>query len=116
VGHPDQPRRPPSGSRGRRWRPRTGASLTSEAPFPPWDSTERDPEKIHGFVTELLDRDIRIDSSRKQIAQDHVTWTMRLRDEEAHSFEVVAGAEFTGKLISGSGSGGGAGPAGSVPG
>ncbi|MCW0213723.1 MAG: patatin-like phospholipase family protein [Pseudonocardia sp.] len=78
-----------------------GASLTSESPFPPWDSSERDPGKIHGFVTELLERGIRIDSSRKQIAGDHVTWTMRLRDEEAQSFEVVAEAEFSGRLISG---------------
>ncbi|WP_181780170.1 patatin-like phospholipase family protein [Pseudonocardia pini] len=75
-----------------------GASLVAESPFPPFDGRERDPEKLHNFVTELFARDIRIDSSRKQIAQDRVTWTMRLSDGE-RAEECVAEADFVGHRI-----------------
>ena len=75
-----------------------GATLVSESPFPPFDGREQDPEKLHGFVTELFSRDIRIDSSRKQIAQDRVTWTMRLSGE-GRAEECVAEADFAGKRI-----------------
>ncbi|GAA4557645.1 patatin-like phospholipase family protein [Pseudonocardia xishanensis] len=75
-----------------------GAALISEPPFPPFDGGERDPEKLHGFVTELLGRDIRIDSSRKQIAQDRVTWTMRLTSG-GRAEECVAEADFQGRRI-----------------
>jgi NTE family protein len=75
-----------------------GASLVAEPPFPPFDGRERDPEKLHAFVADLLARDIRIDSSRKQIAQDRVTWTLRLSGEGGAA-ECVAQADFDGRTI-----------------
>jgi NTE family protein len=79
-----------------------GATLVSEAPFPGWDGANRDPVRLREFVTTMLDQDIRIDSTRKQIAQDHVVWTIRMRNSAARAaVEGVAEASFTGARISG---------------
>ncbi|MCF7547875.1 patatin-like phospholipase family protein [Pseudonocardia sp. WMMC193] len=75
-----------------------GATLLAEPPFPPFDGRERDPAKLHAFVSDLLTRDLRIDSSRKQIAQDRVTWTLRLSGE-GRAEECVAQADFQGRRI-----------------
>lgn len=78
-----------------------GATLVSESPFPGWDGADRDPVRLREFVTKMLDQDIRIDSTRKQIAQDHVIWTIRMRNATAPAVEGVAEASFTGARISG---------------
>ncbi len=69
------------------------AVILSEAPFP---SRNGD---LRGFLTDHLG-DIRIDPSRKQIAGDRVTWTMRLRTGTAATIEGFAELTVTGDRVS----------------
>ena len=73
------------------------ATLVSSAPFPAGGRyTNR--TQIRSFVTEHLAREVRVDPTRKQIAQNGVTWTVRApaRDGLANRVEGVAEAVFRG--------------------
>ena len=54
------------------------AELVSADPFPRVDASH-DPEQTRAFVTAHLCDSIRIDPVRKQIAEDRVTWSIRMR-------------------------------------
>jgi NTE family protein len=54
------------------------AELISAAPFPP-HSPSRGPAEARRFLREHLTRNIRLDLTRKHIARDRVTWTVRSR-------------------------------------
>jgi NTE family protein len=73
------------------------ATLVSSAPFPAGGRyTNR--TQIRSFATEHLAREVRVDPTRKQIAQNGVTWTVRApaRDGLANRVEGVAEAVFRG--------------------
>jgi NTE family protein len=76
------------------------ATLTSSAPFPKsgWYSGR---DRIRSFVTEHLARDVRVDLTRKQIAQDGVAWTVRTSagDDPANRVQGVAQVVFRGSEI-----------------
>ena len=54
------------------------AELVSADPFPRVDASH-DPNRTREFVTAHLCDSIRIDPVRKQIAEDRVTWSIRMR-------------------------------------
>ena len=58
------------------------AELVSADPFPRVDASH-DPEHTRTFVTAHLCDSIRIDPVRKQIAEDRVTWSIRMRTNGA---------------------------------
>lgn len=51
------------------------ATLTSSAPFPTADRLRG--EELVGFLRDLRDRRVTLDLTRKQLARDRVTWTVR---------------------------------------
>ena len=55
-----------------------GSELLSTSPFPP-HGPSRGATAAAGFLREHLTGDIRVDLTRKQIARDQVTWTVRAR-------------------------------------
>ena len=57
---------------------RRDAEMVSADPFPRVDAS-RDPEQTRAFVTAHLCDSIRIDPVRKRIAEDRVTWSIRMR-------------------------------------
>jgi NTE family protein len=70
------------------------AELSSAAPFPDrpglWGTDE-----IGRFVREHLTTDLHVDPTRKQVARDRVTWTVRAyRDDQAERVQGRAEAEF----------------------
>jgi NTE family protein len=71
------------------------AELVSSAPFPSTAGTAHGPEKIRAFVEKYLRGNIVVDLTRKQVAKDHVAWTVR-RARRAGGAPVrgVARAEF----------------------
>jgi len=76
------------------------ATLVSSAPFPAGGRyTNR--TQIRSFATEHLAREVRVDPTRKQIAQNGVTWTVRApaRDGLANRVEGVAEAVFRGGTL-----------------
>ncbi len=76
-----------------------GAVLVTEPPFPAWNGAGAAAD-LRGYIAMLMDGGIRIDSTRKQIAQAQVTWTIRMRAAEAAAVEGVAVAEFSGARLS----------------
>jgi NTE family protein len=59
----------------------TDAELTSGAPFPE-RTVVRDKAALREFVQEQVDADVIPDLTRKQVAGDSVTWTLRARSAE----------------------------------
>ena len=76
------------------------ATLTSSGPFPA-SGQHRGKTRIRSFVTEHLARDVRVDLTRKQIAQDGVAWKVRTPagDGQVDRAEGVAEAVFRGDQI-----------------
>jgi NTE family protein len=71
------------------------AELVSSAPFPgngPYNGKAR----IRSFLTEYLAEEIRMDLTKKQVARDRVSWTVRAAtgDEPTNRTEGVVEAEF----------------------
>jgi NTE family protein len=70
------------------------AELVSTPPFPDRGSL-RGRREIHRFVREHLTTDLHVDPTRKQVALDRVTWTVRAyRDDPAARVQGQAEAEF----------------------
>jgi NTE family protein len=76
------------------------ATLTSSAPFPA-GGRHRGKTKIRAFVTEHLAGEVRVDLTRKQIAQNGVTWRVRTPAgvDREDRVEGVAEAVFRGGKI-----------------
>jgi NTE family protein len=71
------------------------AELVSSAPFPgngPYNGKAR----IRSFLTEYLAEGVRMDLTKKQVARDGVSWTVRVAtgDESTNRTEGVVEAEF----------------------
>jgi NTE family protein len=81
-----------------------GATLTSSAPFPK-SGRYSGRSRIRSFVTEHLARDIRVDLTKKQIAQNGAAWNVRTPagdgagDGPANRASGVAEAVFRGNKI-----------------
>jgi NTE family protein len=70
------------------------AELVSEPPFPD-QGRLRGRREIRRFVRQHLTADLHIDPTRKQVARDRVTWTVRAsRDDPAARVQGRAEAEF----------------------
>jgi NTE family protein len=70
------------------------AELVSAAPFPDRGSL-RGRQRIGRFVREHLTTDLHVDPTRKQVARDRVTWTVRAyRDDPAATVQGRAEAEL----------------------
>jgi NTE family protein len=70
------------------------AELVSVPPFPD-RGTCRGIDEIGGFVRQHLTTDVHVDPTRKQVARDRVTWTVRAyRDDPANRVQGRAEAEF----------------------
>jgi NTE family protein len=71
------------------------AELVSSAPFP-GDGPYNGKARIRSFLTEYLAEEIRMDLTKKQVARDGVTWTVRAAkgDEPTNRAEGVVEAEF----------------------
>ena len=70
------------------------AELTSGPPFPEV-SALRGRREIGRFVRERLTTGVHIDPTRKQVARDRVTWTVRAyRDDRADRVQGQAQAEL----------------------
>jgi len=76
------------------------AEITSLAPFPSY-GTYRGEREIRKFVAEHLAKEIRVDPTKKQVAQNRVAWTVRVLrgDEPSDRLEGVAEVEFRGRKI-----------------
>jgi NTE family protein len=74
------------------------AVLISEPPFPASDAGR---VRLRDYVESVLDQEVRIDPTRKQIARDRVTWRIRMRTGDGTVSEGVAEAAITGNRISG---------------
>ena len=74
------------------------ATLTSSSPFPESGRYSGRPG-IRAFVTEHLARDVRVDLTKKQIAQNGVTWKVRtpVGDGSGNRVSGVAEAVFRGR-------------------
>jgi NTE family protein len=75
------------------------AELSSAPPFPD-PGSRRGITEIRRFVLEHLTADVHVDPTRKQVAHDRVTWTVRAyRDDPANQVQGRAEAEFrTGRI------------------
>jgi NTE family protein len=70
------------------------AELSSSAPFPDHGPC-RGREEIRPFVLEHLAREVRVDTTKKQVAGNRVTWTVRAsRGDPETRIEGIAEAEF----------------------
>jgi NTE family protein len=77
------------------------AELSSALPFPDRASL-RGKQQIRRFVRQHLTSDLHVDATRKQVAGDRVTWTVRAyRDDPADSIQGRAEAEFRAGRITG---------------
>jgi NTE family protein len=77
------------------------AELSSALPFPDRASL-RGKQQIRRFVRQHLTSDLHVDATRKQVAGDRVTWTVRAyRDNPADSIQGRAEAEFRAGRITG---------------
>jgi NTE family protein len=76
------------------------ATLTSSAPFPR-SGRYSGRSRIGTFVTDHLAREVRVDLTRKQVAQNGVSWSVRTPagDGSADRVEGVAEAVFRGREI-----------------
>jgi NTE family protein len=71
------------------------AELVSSAPFP-GDGPYNGKARIRSFLTEYLAEEIRMDLTKKQVARDGVSWTVRAAtgDEPTNRTEGVVEAKF----------------------
>jgi NTE family protein len=75
------------------------AELSSAPPFPDRGSV-RGKQQIGGFVRKHLTADLHVDTTRKQVARDRVTWTVRAyRDDPDERVQGRAEAEFQAGMI-----------------
>ena len=76
------------------------AELVSAPPFPDRGSL-RGRQRIGRFVREHLTADLHVDTTRKQVARDRVTWTVRAyRDDPAATVQGRAEAELrAGRIV-----------------
>jgi len=73
------------------------ALLVSAPPFPAGDAGR---VPLRDYLESVVDKEVRIDPTRKQIARDRVTWHIRMRKDDGTVVEGVAEATITGNRIS----------------
>ena len=76
------------------------AEITTLAPFSRY-GTYRGKREVRKFVSEHLAKEVRVDLTKKQVAQNRVAWTVRMLrgDETSDRLEGVAEAELRGRKI-----------------
>jgi NTE family protein len=75
------------------------AELVSSTPFPSTRGTSRGIEPIRAFAEKHLADDVAVDLTRKQVATDQVTWTVRRRRNRGATVQGTAQVEFSGSKI-----------------
>lgn len=75
------------------------AELVSSTPFPSTRGASRGIEPIRAFAERHLADDVAVDLTRKQVATDQVTWTVRRHRKRGATVQGTAQVEFSGSKI-----------------